>query len=225
MSSSPRSILKKEPSPSPRQAPPALPFENCPTVFSPRVHFPPTPCIVSSVHSADSPQTYDRKPIVVSPNACVLPGRGETRFYSPPINFVDEEAGRGRGRGRGKRHDDVKGSYFHPRAFEACEPEPLDEINDSPPMLVSSDLPTPDELEDAVMTPPDLKLPAPVKIKFPWSLPGANLHSDSEDEDDSPGVSKGRLSPRPSLKRTRFSIPQAKEFCPSLLDEGCLGGF
>lgn len=40
-----------------------------------QVHFPPSPTI-SRIYSAHSSSTYDRSPIIVSPNSCALPERG-----------------------------------------------------------------------------------------------------------------------------------------------------
>ncbi|KZT24235.1 hypothetical protein NEOLEDRAFT_1023988, partial [Neolentinus lepideus HHB14362 ss-1] len=101
---SPRPILKRDP-PSTIASNP-LPFATCPTLFSPKVHFPPTPTMTST-HPTHSPFTYDRAPIIVSPNVCTLPERGGREVYS------------------GERQDrsavSIKGSYFHPRAYEACE--------------------------------------------------------------------------------------------------------
>lgn len=107
-SMSPRPILKAPWTPS---STPALPFAHC-TPFSPHVHFPPTPILTSS-QSTHSASTYDRAPIDVSPNACQLPERGE-RVYSCD--------------------NTLKKSYFHPRAFEACETEPLDDNGNSKPV-------------------------------------------------------------------------------------------
>ncbi|KAI0688128.1 hypothetical protein BC835DRAFT_1230907, partial [Cytidiella melzeri] len=114
-----------------------LPFATCARILSPHVHFPPTPSMVASTHPVHSPQTYDRKPIIVSPNYCALPERGD-HFHSPPLDFEVE-----RGRGRSRQTDNsehIKGSYFHPRAYEACELEPAVDVVDhsplSPPMLV-----------------------------------------------------------------------------------------
>jgi len=46
---------------------------------STRVHFPPSPRL-STFQFTHSPQLYDRSPLVVQPNACALPARGE-RVY------------------------------------------------------------------------------------------------------------------------------------------------
>ncbi|KAJ7207485.1 hypothetical protein GGX14DRAFT_499933, partial [Mycena pura] len=118
----PRPILKALPSADPSKPhayPPEpassnpLPFAACSGsgafLFSPHVHFPTHPCTLTG--AAYSPGSYDRAPIAVSPGARALrmPRRGG-RVYpraagpAPPV-----------------------GSYFHPRAFEACgapEPEP-----------------------------------------------------------------------------------------------------
>ncbi|OBZ67595.1 putative alpha-L-arabinofuranosidase C [Grifola frondosa] len=64
-----------------------------PSILSSLVHFPPSPILASTLGSAP---TYDRSPIVVSPNRCTLPARGcpgrtyslddplPTRQQSPP---------------------------------------------------------------------------------------------------------------------------------------------
>ncbi|EJF67335.1 hypothetical protein BD309DRAFT_839782, partial [Dichomitus squalens] len=133
-------------------------------LFSPHVHFPPTPGM-SSTYPAHSPSTYDRKPIVVSPNVVQLPRRGDRRLQTPSANCDPErrERGRSRSRGRGRfgNADDspVKGSYFHPRAFEACMPEPANvpapplDFDFTVPALIQ-DLSPSDESDEAVLTPP-----------------------------------------------------------------------
>ncbi|KAJ6601113.1 hypothetical protein DFH09DRAFT_831053, partial [Mycena vulgaris] len=86
-----------------------LPFAACSSrvlFYDPHVHFPSTPSL-TLIADTHSPGTYDRAPIVVSPNSCALPKRGDRVYPAPPL----------------------KGSYFHPRAFEACEAEPV------PPLL------------------------------------------------------------------------------------------
>ncbi|EGO31237.1 hypothetical protein SERLADRAFT_377105, partial [Serpula lacrymans var. lacrymans S7.9] len=125
---SPRSILKARQQRDHRiQPPPSLfepfPFAACTTfMLTPHVHFPPTPALVST-HSTHSPTSYDRTSIVVAPNSCALPDRHD-RVYAPsPESLLQTE---------------VKGSYFHPRAFEACEPEPSEYIPSHlrPPPLI-----------------------------------------------------------------------------------------
>ena len=51
---------------------PCVCYPNVP--LSPHVHFPPTPAL-TSIYVAHSPQTYDRTPIVISPNRCAFPKR------------------------------------------------------------------------------------------------------------------------------------------------------
>ena len=119
---------------------------------------------------------------------------------------------------------DVKGSYFHPRAFEACEPEPLDEgVPLTPPLLQKhssySDDSDSDE-SDAVTTPPDTKFAAvmPQTVTSLSQPPGrvasypsyvAGLHYDAYPEDRH----------RPQLARV------SKQPTITIIDEGCLGGF
>jgi hypothetical protein len=55
-----------------------FPFSSCHTLH--HVHFPPSPAL-SSTHEAHSSAIYDRAPIVVAPNNCALPRRGD-RVYT-----------------------------------------------------------------------------------------------------------------------------------------------
>lgn len=109
----PRPILKTCPTngsfPSPSTA---LPFK---FLHSPHVHFPPTPTLTDT-QITHSPFVYDRAPIVVSPNTCQLPERGGRVYSAFTMNEPSSAP--------------PKGSYFHPRAFEVCGLEPL---NDDPP--------------------------------------------------------------------------------------------
>ncbi|KAH9932105.1 uncharacterized protein BXZ73DRAFT_46894 [Epithele typhae] len=131
-----RPILKCDPSPF---RSPVLPFHSARiTLVSPHVHFPPTP-VIAATYPAYSPTTYDRQPIAVSPNVVQIPHRGARRLerHSPPASpsahafaapAPDVER-RGRTRSRsGSAHAYQPpapiGSYFHPRAYEACVPEP-----------------------------------------------------------------------------------------------------
>jgi hypothetical protein len=107
-----RPILKPRRSPD-SSAPMSATLQSIRPPHSPHVHFPPTPTLTST-HTTHSPFNYDRAPIIVSPNECALPERGG-RFYSPKSSPVYVH------------RTPPKGCYFHPRAFEACEREVLDE--------------------------------------------------------------------------------------------------
>jgi hypothetical protein len=111
--------------------PPApFPFSSC-SSLSPHVHFPPTPTLTSTF----AVDHYDRAPISISPNICSLPNRGERVYQatSPPCY-----------NNRNRRSN--VGSYFHPRAFEACTIEhatpvssPLFSPSTTPELSISPD--------------------------------------------------------------------------------------
>lgn len=237
----PRPILKRNPSPT-KQTTAPLPFSAC-GPLSPHVHFPPTPGL-TSIHAVYSPQTYDRAPILVSPNVCALPDRHKRRVCSPPAEFeIEHTERRGRSPSRAHGGQNVKGSYFHPRAYEACELEPTSGTPSSalklPPLVHDS---SPSEDEDEIITPPDHYLSPSAQ----WKAKGGN-------SEDSPILSDVYVTPvytvrstrmdgnpwemtpdgkrrRPELKRMakQPSVKRVKEFAPQFsphLDEGCLGGF
>ncbi|KAF8899422.1 hypothetical protein BD779DRAFT_1431990, partial [Infundibulicybe gibba] len=108
-----------------------LPFASCHVIGfqpqSPHVHFPPTPTLTSTA-TTHSPFAYDRAPIAVAPNACALPERGG-RVYMTRHKRGSSDSWRNRD--QASAPEEPKGSYFHPRAFEACEPEQT-----SPPSLI-----------------------------------------------------------------------------------------
>lgn len=219
MSSSPRPILKRQELLSEQPTP--LPFATCGALFSPHVHFPPTPSIVASTHPAHSPRTYDRKPIRVAPNACDLPPRGERkRLHSPPVTVEGEHKERGRGRVRHTAERSVKGSYFHPRAFEACEPEYLDDADmPSPPPLVrhgSSDESDDDSTDDqVVMTPPEAKLGS----AMPPLVHGALHPPPGLDKPFARASSAIETKQRPYLVHSKAStvvVSEPREFSPAL---------
>ncbi|KAF8167183.1 hypothetical protein B0H34DRAFT_3957 [Crassisporium funariophilum] len=88
-----------------------LPFATCPSMLdSPHVHFPPTPTLTST-EITHSPFIYDRAPIIVTPNTCALPRRGDRKLF-------------GGGNSPCLSPNAAKGGYFHPRAFEADKREP-----------------------------------------------------------------------------------------------------
>ncbi|KAG7100212.1 hypothetical protein E1B28_001987 [Marasmius oreades] len=111
--------------------PPPLPLP------SPHVHFPPTPTIVSSTYIAHSSSIYDRAPIEVSPNSCALPERGGRVLHagSPPICVKGGKTDHPR---HDHDHDEQKGSYFHPFAYEVCEPEDIPSPSSVPQLIQDS---------------------------------------------------------------------------------------
>ncbi|KAI0765949.1 hypothetical protein BD413DRAFT_450085, partial [Trametes elegans] len=106
----PRPILKRTAASAPVSAPPqdepsAL-LAIDPSILSPLVRFPPQPALA---HTLGSALSYDRTPIVVTPNRCALPERGcPGRTYS-----LEEGAPR-----KTKRASlsPTRGKHLHPRA-------------------------------------------------------------------------------------------------------------
>ena len=216
-----------------------LPFAACKTVQSPHVHFPPTPVIVSSTFDAHSPQTYDRRPIITSPSEGIFSAE------QPKLEFEVERTERGRSPYPKVKEEDVKGSYFHPRAYEACEPENLsleDEVEDpflTPPLLVRDSSPSStssdDEANDSdeVITPPDPNLAAAVAyphamhpnltFRESFCVEGDNKHKRTIHVAQKPlhaGVRNPplrRLAKEPFVLTTSVMSPTGQE--------GCLGGF
>ncbi|KAH7911627.1 hypothetical protein BJ138DRAFT_980587, partial [Hygrophoropsis aurantiaca] len=157
---SPRPILKHRPEPNlyPQrpllQSEPApFPFAACSNVLlSPHVHFPPTPTLTST-YTTHSPTSYDRTPAIVPPNQCALPKRNDRVLTgtSTPHDCMTPQHPYARA------HGEAKGSYFHPRAFEACAPELP--VNTSaqlhPPPLIPDASSESDDSDGPVITPPD----------------------------------------------------------------------
>ncbi|KAI0354672.1 hypothetical protein OH77DRAFT_1496619 [Trametes cingulata] len=217
MSPHPHPILKRDSSPF---RTPTLPFSTCGPLFSPHVHFPPTPRLVAATYPAHSPTTYDRAPITVSPNVCQLPRRGERRA-----------------RGGG---ENIKGSYFHPRAYEACKPEPLNvpsatfDLPSTPPLV--QDLSPSDESDDVtVTTPPDSNLSSSISSPIALHFAPAPRCSPAGEKPDvgspppilrsSPRTKPGAKARRPNLTRKETRLDRRTlSFSPDM-DEGCLGGF
>ncbi|EMD42270.1 hypothetical protein CERSUDRAFT_90879 [Gelatoporia subvermispora B] len=231
----PRPILKRD---SPLVEPTLihLPFSTCGNVLSPHVHFPPTPGL-SSHHPTHSPRSYDRAPIVVSPNVCQLPQRGARKLHSPPVHFEVER----RGRSRSRNTPEVKGSYFHPRAYEACNPEPeLDSPTpptDLPltPSLVQ-DLSPSDESDDSITTPPGSKPAAIIQAFAPPPFPqkaelepfAAQARSTTSDFIHSSSLSSPQKVSQETKRRPGLSRSDEQKRSGRMSvtwDEGCLGGF
>jgi len=91
------------------------------------VHFPPSPSLTRTF-SAHSSATYDRSPIVVSPNNCALPERGcpgRTYLLDDPTSAPCLSASSGR---RGYAY----ASDFHPRALAFASARPSSPLRQPP---------------------------------------------------------------------------------------------
>ena len=122
---SPRPILKHQhhldiPAPEPLDP---FPFAASSNIFTARhVHFPPTPTLTSTF-TTHSSSAYDRTSVVVPPNACALPGRHEREVFVDNAPSRRPSSTSHSSHSRRARAPSPKGSYFHPRAYEACAPE------------------------------------------------------------------------------------------------------
>lgn len=223
----PRPILKTHSSmeyfPSPSTA---LPFK---FLHSPHVHFPPTPTLTDT-QTTHSPFVYDRAPIVVSPNTCQLPERGGRVYHAFSMNQPPQIVAH------------PKGSYFHPRAFEVCEPEHFDEFPTPPPLIpdLSSSSSSESEDSDACASSPvyspihDLSISRTTQQDTPYhpsySLTATCLQDEALAFLPHPHSQMER--PRLKRRRTSRSRPPAldvKESCTEVDNhlslDGCLGGF
>lgn len=197
---SPRPILKQCP-----QREDAYPFPAHSTAPSPRrVHFPPTPTLTST-YAAHSSAAYDRSPVSVSPNQCALPGRHEREFVCSDDSRPYQTA-------------EIKGGYFHPRAYEACAPEPL----------VSY------EPDDLVTPPPDTVM-SRISLRFTAAdsmIPCTRHTQDAIDttftflQHPSQAKEQRRMKRSSCRKRTSHLSSDHAGFGPPSLDyDSCLGGF
>ncbi|KAI6154275.1 hypothetical protein BKA82DRAFT_916630 [Pisolithus tinctorius] len=162
---SPRPILKPRlelPAEEPLVEP--FPFATCPSLLLTRhVHFPPTPTLTSTF-TTHSSSAYDRTPVVVAPNTCALPGRHERELFidNNTSGYERRESESSSNTAYSQtRKSAPKGSYFHPRAYEACAPEPCPSPLWASPDSSSSDspisTPTDDELDVASHRSPILR--------------------------------------------------------------------
>lgn len=140
------------------------------------------------------------------------------------------------------RASPVKGSYFHPKAYEACQPEPLNAATSLPSLIPDLSSSESDESDAAVATPPEpgSGMVPPLSVRFSKQhlphhspIPRANSQEKLDNalsflpHPPSPvreQEHRKRRSPsRPRLPRrcTKF----AEDFGQSALDDGCLGGF
>ncbi|KAJ7508430.1 hypothetical protein B0H11DRAFT_27805 [Mycena galericulata] len=197
-----------------------LPFAACSSrvIFSPHVHFPSTPGLTFT-GATHSPGSYDRAPIAVSPNSCALPERGGRVYRSSSV-------------------PPPKGSYFHPRAFEACEAEPPVAV----PALLPSDVSSETDEWDECASPPQSVSPEPrVAVRMPvqgtpyYPTPIPSTHSQEEFDHALSFLPYPPVPMHLPEKRRNSSIPRYRERPRRSMDsgftglgadsDGCLGGF
>ncbi|KAH9939933.1 hypothetical protein B0H21DRAFT_794827 [Amylocystis lapponica] len=199
----PRPILKR-PNTEPALRPVASPHDEPtqllaidPSVLQPLVHFPPNPAL-SRTFSAYSSASYDRSPIVVSPNRCALPERGcPGRTYN--LGDADRDAAHAATtstsptlRSR-QRSPTGMGRHLHPRVGLNSEKYHEEEDEDEDP--------TPKA------TPLAHQRPLPPLIP--------DLSSESDDSDGFMSPPNDLTAPA-AYSRTGLSIPQSKTMQPDL---------
>jgi len=191
---------------------------------SARVHFPPSPRL-STFQFTHSPQLYDRSPLVVQPNACALPGRGERVYLAEDYDNTAQ--------------DDIICDSI-PLRDGHSPPEYLREAPTYPPSLdcsSSSAHPESDESDGPLSTPPDpTNLSAtPLIVTHPPDILGPSLSRRRSDSDvlaflPHPPCSEKPKRPKRSLKRTHsdrqlFGCTFSEDRFSTPAFEGCLGGF
>ena len=193
---------------------------------SARVHFPPSPRL-STFQFTHSPQLYDRSPLVVQPNACALPRRGERVYLAEEYDSTAWE-------------DDIirdsiplREGYLppeHPRDTSTY-PYPLDYSS-------SSSHTESDESDTPLSTPPDPTIPGATLMimTHPMDVLGPSLSRRRSDSDvlgflphpPTPGKPKRpkRASKRASGdKHLLFGCTFSEDNFSTPSIEGCFGGF
>jgi len=191
---------------------------------SARVHFPPSPRL-STFQFTHSPQLYDRSPLIVQPNVCALPGRGERVYLAEDCDSAPQDD---------IIHDSIPlrdDRFQHNHPYEpSTYPPNLDYFS-------SSTHPESDESEGPVLTPPDPSnfSATPLIVTHPPDLLGPSLTRRRSDGDvlsflpHSPTSEKPKR-PKRSLKRTYsdkriFGCTFSEDSFSTPAFEGCLGGF
>ncbi|KAI0075570.1 hypothetical protein K474DRAFT_1664109 [Panus rudis PR-1116 ss-1] len=168
-----------------------------PSILAPLVRFPPSPTLTRTFQ-AHSPSTYDRSPIVVSPNHCSLPERGcPGRTYMPGASLSNGDHRHPRA-SRGYANDEEDDDPT-PRATPTIYHHPL------PPPLIP-DLSSSSESEESEGPPCPLDVPispASISDKQPFLLPPRIR---SQPPPPSPSHRR-RRSPKPSSSPTSASAP------------------
>jgi hypothetical protein len=193
-----------------------------PSMRSARVHFPPSPRL-STFQFTHSPQLYDRSPLVVQPNACALPKRGERVYLAEDYDYTAQD-------------DIIRDSI--PLRNGYLPFEHTREIPTYPPALdYSSSQTESDDSDGSLSTPPDpTNLGAtPLIATHPSDILGPSLARRRSDSDvlgflpHPPTSGKPKRSKR-SLQRTYsekrlFGCTFSEDSFSTPAFEGCLGGF
>lgn len=195
----PRPILKREPA----RYDSDLPFEYYGVGA---VHFPPQTSLIQQ-YDAHPSSTYDRSPIVVSPNSCALPARGcPGRTYN-----ADEAAANSPYPSSPKRSSYRPGGHVHPRALPSQSPSyPYQSSPREPPPLVP-DLSSESEESDGFISPPPEPANFPsVRSIHPTShaldkYPSPSLYTSIPSYPSSPTYSQSLLDSKPRHRRERPS--------------------
>jgi hypothetical protein len=168
----PRPILKIHPS------------EPKPTVQHPQVHFPPWPSLARTF-SAHSSASYDRSPIIVSPNSCALPERGcpGRTYYDHDTQTTMHDPPRSPSRQTTLQHT---GKSIHPRA--AHFQHPISVFPESPESVKRCSTPRSSFTPKAVPSYTTFEPPALVH----------DFSSESDESDGSIPTPPDSLSPYPS---------------------------
>ncbi|KAE9406085.1 hypothetical protein BT96DRAFT_987786 [Gymnopus androsaceus JB14] len=156
---SPRPILKRSPSHPPENGS-ELPFYGIQ-----EVHFPPSPSL-SRVYTAISSSTYDRSPIVVSPNSCALPERG-----CPGRTYTLDERNRSASQVPINLAPAPRGGHLHPRALSQRQPQfpQQNPFPQCPPLI--PDFSSESEESDGFISPPSESSLSPYRTnKYPSQL-------------------------------------------------------
>lgn len=194
------------------------------SIRSARVHFPPSPRL-STFQFTHSPQFYDRSPLIVQPNVCALPGRGERVYLAEDNDNATQ--------------DDIipdsiplRDGHFqpeHPRDAPAY-PHTLNYPS-------SSTHPESDESDGSLATPPDLSNigTTPLIVTHPSDILGPSLSRRRSDSDTlsflpHPPSPEKPKRPKRALKRAYsdkhlFGCTFSEDKFSTPAFEGCLGGF
>ena len=180
---------------------------------STRVHFPPSPRL-STFQFTHSPQLYDRSPLIVQPNACALPARGDRVYLVEDYDSTSQD-------------DIIRDSIPLRDGHSPLYPHSLDYSS-------SSTHTESDESDGSLSTPPDPTnlSTTPLIATHPPDILGPSLsrrysggdvlaflpHPPSPPRSKRPkrGLKSGRHSFNCAFGEDSFSTP---------VFEGCLGGF